>query len=63
VPPNAREADAVPLIVRVPLVVIASERPQSWAADLRNQFAGWIGSNVIERGEMIWWPDAAAGSD
>jgi hypothetical protein len=59
VPPNAREADAVPLIVRVPRTVIANERPQSWAADLRNQFASWINGNAIERGEMTWWPDLA----
>lgn len=57
VPPNRRPADAIPFIVRVPRTVITQERPQTWAADLREQLAGWINTNAIERGEMIWWPN------
>ena len=55
--PNAPEADAVPFIARVPRTVIAAERPQTWAADLRAELASWIKTNAIDRGEMIWWPD------
>lgn len=57
VPPNQRPADALPFTIRVPRTVIAHERPQTWAADLRDQLAGWINTNAIERGEMIWWPN------
>ena len=55
-PPGSREADVVPFIIRVPRTVIATERPQTWAADLRQELAGWINTDAIVRAEMIWWP-------
>ena len=58
VPPNRRPVDAIPFIVRVPRTVITQERPQTWAAELREQLAGWINTNAIERGEMSGGPPA-----
>lgn len=55
-PPNVRAEDAVPFVVRVPRTVIENERPKTWAEDLRVDLAHWISVNIIERGEMIWWP-------
>lgn len=55
-PANAREGDSRPFVIRVPQTVIEVERPQTWAADLREELTYWIGTNVIERGEIAWWP-------
>ena len=55
-PANATEGDSRPFVIRVPQTVIEVERPGTWAADLREELTYWIGSNVIERGEIVWWP-------
>ena len=54
---GTRPADAVRFVVRVPRQVIEVERAETWPADLRTDLAHWINANVIERGEMIWWPN------
>jgi hypothetical protein len=55
-PADAKEGDSRPFVIRVPQTVIEVERPQTWAADLREELTYWIGTNVIERGEIAWWP-------
>jgi hypothetical protein len=55
-PADAKEGDSRPFVIRVPQAVIDVERPQTWASDLREELMYWIGSNVIERGEIVWWP-------
>ena len=54
--PNVRHEDAVTFTVRVPVTVIQDERPETWATDLREDLAYWISTNVIERGEIVWFP-------
>jgi hypothetical protein len=54
---GTRPADAVRFVVRVPRQVIEVERAETWPADLRTDLAHWINANVIDRGEMIWWPN------
>ncbi|HYN06952.1 MAG TPA: hypothetical protein VES67_06155 [Vicinamibacterales bacterium] len=57
--PNVPEAEAIPFIVSVPRTVIATERTQTWAADLRAELATWINTNAIDRREMTWWPNSS----
>jgi hypothetical protein len=59
-PANAREGDSRPFVIRVPLTVIDVERSKTWATDLREELTYWITSNVIERGEIVWWPSPPA---
>ena len=59
-PANVKEGDSRPFLIRVPQAVIDVERPETWAADLRDELTYWIGSNVIERGEIVWWPKPPA---
>lgn len=54
---GTRPADAVRFVVRVPRQVIEVERAETWPADLRTDLAHWINANVIDRGEIIWWPN------
>ena len=54
---GTRPADAIRFVVRVPRQVIEVERAETWPADLRTDLAHWISANVIDRGEMIWWPN------
>lgn len=61
-PANSREGDSRPFVIRVPVAVIDVERPTTWAADLREELTYWIGSNVIERGEIVWWPILPGGN-
>jgi hypothetical protein len=60
-PAKASEGDSRPFVIRVPRTVIEVERPGTWTADLREELTYWIGSNVIERGEIVWWPTPPAG--
>lgn len=55
-PANVKEGDSRPFVIRVPQTVIDAERPETWAADLREELTYWIGSDVIARGEIAWWP-------
>ena len=55
-PANVKEGDSRPFVIRVPNDVIEVERTETWAADLRDELTYWIGSRVIERGEIVWWP-------
>jgi hypothetical protein len=55
-PANVKEGDSRPFVIRVPQTVIDIERPETWAADLREELTYWIGSDVIARGEIAWWP-------
>jgi hypothetical protein len=55
-PANSKDGDSRPFVIRVPQTVIDVERPETWVADLREELTFWIGSNVVERGEIVWWP-------
>ena len=55
-PADTKLGDSRPFVIRVPATVIEVERPKTWAADLREELTYWISANVIERGEIVWWP-------
>lgn len=55
-PADSKAGDSRPFVIRVPQTVIEVERPETWVADLREELIYWIGSNVVERGEIVWWP-------